>query len=154
MQTTTYTKHAYFHYIADYTAYEQLSEAQRTQFTQKEKAFVLTFLADTLASLTSINAECATDASESYFMRLADAQEVMQNLQTLYDTLTDDDDCTNIQFTLKDAGAALCSYDTEYRECICEQFEDATDERAKLQQAQHESDCDFATLACRIFNNY
>ena len=134
--------------------YALLTAEQQQTFTQAERAFVLTFLADTLASLTQINADCATDASENYFMRLADAQEVMQNLQMLYNTLDDSDDCTNIQFTLADAGVALCSYDTEYRECIAEQFEDACDEAAKLAKITHNNNADYSTLALRVLMAY
>jgi len=136
------------------TNYALLTAEQQQTFTQAEKAFVLEFLADTLASLTSINAECATDASESYFMRLADALEVMQNLQMLYDTLDDSNDCTNIQFTLADAGAALCSYDTEYRECIAEQFADACDNACKLAKQTYNTSADFSTLALRVLYAY
>ena len=145
-------QHNYFANIYAYEAYETLAEAERTSFTHKEQAFVLEFLADTLASLTSINAECVVDKDEDYVIRYTDALEVLDNLQMLYSKL--DADTTVCNFTLADAAVALCSYDTEYRESICEQFEDATDDRAKLQKAQCENDCNFATLACRIFNNY
>ena len=134
--------------------YALLTAQQLQTFTQAEAAFVLVFLADTLASLTQINADCAVDADENYFARLADAQEVMQNLQMLYDTLDDSDDCTRIQFTLADAGAALCSYDTEYRECIAEQFEDACDNAAKLAKQTHNTNADYSTLALRVLCSY
>jgi hypothetical protein len=136
------------------TNYALLTAEQLQTFTQAERAFVLVFLADTLASLTQINADCATDTSENYFARLADAQEVMQNLQMLYNTLDDSADCTNIQFTLADAGAALCSYDTEYRECIAEQFEDACDSACKLAKQTHNTNADYATLALRVLCSY
>ena len=103
---------------------EQLS----AEFTQAEKAFVTQFLADTLAGLVDINADNCTDPAEEYFMRIADAQEVMQNLQHLY-SLADNDSAV-FNFTLADAGAALCSYDTEYRESIQEQFTYACVEQA------------------------
>ena len=103
---------------------EQLS----AEFTQAEKAFVTQFLADTLAGLVDINADNCTDPAEEYFMRIADAQEVMQNLQHLY-SLADNDSAV-FNFTLADAGAALCSYDTEYRESIQEQFAYACVEQA------------------------
>ena len=134
--------------------YALLTAQQLQTFTQAEAAFVLVFLADTLASLTQINADCATDTHENYFARLADAQEVMQNLQMLYDTLDDSNDCTNIKFTLADAGAALCSYDTEYRECIAEQFEDACDNAAKLAKLTHNTNADYTTLALRVLCSY
>ena len=130
-----------------------LTQQQQTQFTKAEKAFVLVFLADTLASLTQVNADCATE-NDNYFVRLADAQEVMQNLQMLYDTLDDSDDCTNIQFTLADAGAALCSYDTEYRECVAEQFTDECDNACKLAKQTHNTNADYATLALRVLCSY
>ena len=91
---------------AELTA-EQLS----AEFTQAEKAFVTTFLADTLAGLVDINADNCTDPAEEYFMRLADAQEVMQNLQDLYSKA--DSDSAVFNFTIEDAGTALLSYDTE-----------------------------------------
>ena len=130
-----------------------LTQQQQQTFTKAEKAFVLVFLADTLASLTQVNADCATE-NDNYFVRLADAQEVMQNLQMLYDTLDDSDDCTNIQFTLADAGAALCSYDTEYRECIAEQFADECDNACKLAKQTHNTNADYATLALRVLCSY
>ena len=136
------------------TNYALLTAEQQQTFTQAERAFVLVFLADTLASLTQINADCAVDADEAYFARLADAHEVLQNLQMLYNTLDDSDDCTRIQFTLADAGAALCSYDTEYRECIAEQFEDACDEAAKLAKITHNTNADYSTLALRVLCSY
>ena len=123
---------------------EQLS----AEFTQAERAFVTEFLAHTLAGLVSINAECVTDAEE-YFMRLADAQEVMQNLQHLYNYA--DADSAVFNFTLADAGAALCSYDTEYRECITEQFTYACVEHAYRYMPAH---ANFLHLPARIFNSY
>lgn len=123
---------------------EQLS----AEFTQAERAFVTEFLAHTLAGLVSINADCVTDA-EQYFVRLADAQEVMQNLQMLYNTA--DADSAVFNFTLADAGAALCSYDTEYRECITEQFTYACVEQAyKTIPAQQ----NLLHLPARIFASY
>ncbi len=133
--------------------FDLLTAEQLEAFTQAERAFVLVFLADTLANLTQVNADCAVE-NDNYFVRLADAQEVMQNLQMLYDTLDDSDDCTNIQFTLADAGAALCSYDTEYRECIAEQFEDACDNAAKLAKQTGNTNADYSTLAVRVLCSY
>jgi hypothetical protein len=58
-------------------------------------------------------------------------------------------------FTLEDAGAALCSYDTEYRECITEQFEDALNEYFARVKAGKAERLDIANcLAWRIFNSY
>jgi hypothetical protein len=129
---------------AELTA-EQLS----AEFTQAERAFVTTFLADTLAQLVSINADNCTDPAEEYFMRLADATEVMQNLQMLYDSA--DCDTAQFNFTLADAGVALCSYDTEYRECIQEQFTYACVEHCYTYSPALTN---FLHLPARIFNAY
>ena len=127
---------------------ELTTEQASAEFTQAERAFVTEFLADTLAQLVSINAECVTDA-EDYFMRLTDAQEVMHNLQMLYNTA--DTDSAVFNFTLADAGTALCSYDTEYRECITEQFTYACVEQAyKTIPAQQ----NLLHLPARIFASY
>ena len=127
---------------------ELTTEQASAEFTQAERAFVTQFLADTLAGLVSINAECITDA-EDYFVRLTDAQEVMQNLQMLYNTA--DADSAVFNFTLADAGAALCSYDTEYRDCITEQFTYACVEQAyKTIPAQQ----NLLHLPARIFASY
>ena len=127
---------------------ELTTEQASAEFTQAERAFVTQFLADTLAGLVSINAECVTDAEE-YFVRLTDAQEVMQNLQMLYNTA--DADSAVFNFTLADAGVALCSYDTEYRDCITEQFTYACVEQAyKTIPAQQ----NLLHLPARIFNAY
>jgi len=129
---------------AELTA-EQLS----AEFTQAERAFVTTFLADTLAQLVDVNADNCTDPAEEYFMRLTDAQEVMQNLQMLYDCA--DEDTAVFNFTLADAGAALCSYDTEYRECIAEQFTYACVEQAYKYSPNK---ANFLHLPARCFNAY
>ena len=124
-----------------------------TKFTQCEKDFVVEFLADVLYSLTINNVLSRQEGNG--FVRMCDAQEVMQNLEKLYDAHKDEDDWianeTNATwtFTIDDAEDALKSYDTEYRDCICEQFEDActdalADEHKKL------LDADYATLAERI----
>ena len=129
---------------AELTA-EQLS----AEFTQAEKAFVTTFLADTLAGLVDINADNCTDPAEEYFMRITDAQEVMQNLQDLYSKA--DNDSALFNFTIEDAGAALCSYDTEYRESIQEQFTYACVEHAYKRIPARNN---FLHLPARIFNAY
>lgn len=131
--------------------YALLTAEQKTTLTQAEKCFIVQFLADTLASLTTINNESIADGDD-YVMRLADALEVMQNLQALYATYTDDN--ASLTFTIADSGAALCSYDTEYRECITEQFEDACDEAAKTAKRTFNTSADFSTLALRVFNAY
>jgi len=131
--------------------YALLTAEQKTTLTQAEKCFIVQFLADTLASLTTINCESIAEG-EDYVMRLCDANEVMQNLQMLYNTFEDDD--ARLTFTIADAGAALCSYDTEYRDCITEQFEDACDEAAKLQKRTFNTSAEYSTLALRVFNAY
>ena len=100
------------------------------RFTQVEKDFVVNFLAGTLDGLTNINTE--SRANGDGFIRMCDATEVMQNLAMLYEKHKEDDGdwkCGETKaewtFTLEDAREALLSYDTEYRECISEQFEDA-----------------------------
>lgn len=128
---------------------ELTAEQLNAEFTQAERAFVTTFLADTLAQLVEVNADNCTDPAEEYFMRLADAQEVMQNLQDLYSKA--DDDSAVFNFTLADAGAALCSYDTEYRECIQEQFAYACVEHAYKHIPARSN---FLHLPARIFNAY
>ena len=131
--------------------YALLTAEQKATLTQAEKCFIVQFLADTLASLTTINCESVV-VGESYVMRLCDANEVMQNLQMLYDTFEDDD--ARLTFTIEQAGAALCSYDTEYRDCITEQFEDECDNNAKLVKRTFNTNADYSTLALRVFNAY
>ena len=125
-------------------------------FTQHEKDFVVEFLADVLHGLTINNVLSRQEGNG--FVRMCDAQEVMQNLEKLYDAHNEDEgDWVAEQvkatwtFTIDDAANALKSYDTEYRDCICEQFEDActdalADEHKKL------LDADYATLADRILD--
>jgi hypothetical protein len=147
MQTITQlTQHSYFTNCAAVTCenFALLTQQQQTQFTQAEAAFVLQFVVDTVASLTAINIECAEE--EQYFVRLTDALEVLANLQMLYDNL--DEDAAVYNFTIAQAAQAICSYDTEYRETICEQFEDCCNEAAEVANAN------FATLALRIMYNY
>jgi hypothetical protein len=121
--------------------------------TQHEKDFVVEFLADVLYGLTINNVLSRQEGNG--FVRMADALEVMQNLDKLYNAHKDDDDWianeTNATwtFTIDDAADALKNYDTEYRDCICEQFEEAcadalADEHKKL------LDANYATLAERI----
>jgi len=131
--------------------YALLTQAQQQTLTQAEKCFVVQFLADTLASLTQINNDSIAEGDD-YVIRLTDALEVMQNLQALYETYEDDN--AQLTFTIADAGAALCSYDTEYRECIAEQFEDACDEAAKLAKQTFATGADFSTLALRVIYAY
>ena len=128
---------------------ELTAEQLSAEFTQAEKAFVTEFLADTLAQLVHVNADNCTDPAEAYFMRLQDAQEVLENLQMLYNTAQHEPAVFN--FTLEQAGAALCSYDTEYRDCITEQFTYACVEHAyKYMPAK----ANFLHLPARIFASY
>jgi hypothetical protein len=129
----------------------KLLTAEQLELTQAEQCFVVQFLADTLASLTTLNNDSVLEG-EDYVVRLTDALEVMQNLNTLYDTY--EDDTARLTFTLADAGAALCSYDTEYRECIAEQFEDECDNAAKLAKQTHNTNADYTTLALRVLCSY
>jgi hypothetical protein len=150
MQTTTtkqLTMHSYFTNCAAVTCenFALLTKQQQTHFTQAEAAFVLQFVVDTLQSLTAVNIESAAE-NEQYFVRLTDALEVLQNLEMLYDNLSDN--AAVYTFTIAQAAQAICSYDTEYRECICEQFEDACNEAAEVANAN------FATLALRVMYNY
>ena len=147
MQTTTtqLTQHSYFTNCAEVSDsnFNLLTQQQQTQFTQAEAAFVLQFVVDTLQSLTTINVECVEE--ENYFVRLTDSLEVLANLQMLYSTLCNKTATYN--FTIAQAAQAICCYDTEYRECICEQFEDACNAAAVTNK-------NFATLALRVICNY
>ena len=126
-------------------------------FTQHEKDFVVEFLADTLHGLTINNVLSRQEGNG--FIRMQDAQEVLGNLEMLYNKHSEDEGDWVAEevkatwtFTLDDAQTALRSYDTEYRDCIVEQFEDAcTDALADAEKKL--LDADYATLADRI-NNY
>jgi hypothetical protein len=150
---TKLTQHSYFKNCAAVTCenFALLTQQQQTHFTQAEKAFVLQFVCDTLQSLTAVNIESAAE-NEEYFVRLTDALEVLQNLEMLYDNLSDNAAVYN--FTIAQAAQAICSYDTEYRECICEQFEDACNEAAVVAEKLAQTNVNFATLALRIMYNY
>ena len=137
--------------VVDSANYALLTAEQTQTLTQAEKCFVVQFLADTLASLTQLNNASVVEGEE-YVIRLTDALEVMQNLQALYETYEDDN--AQLTFTIADAGTALCSYDTEYRECITEQFECACDEQAKLAKQLHTTGADYSTLALRVIYAY
>jgi len=101
------------------------------------------FIADVVQQLTTVNVEHAEE--EQYFVRLTDVLEVLDNLQMLYATA--DDDSAVFTFTLAQAAQALLCYDTEYRECIAEEFEDACNEVAA-------NDNSFANLAANVFAAY
>jgi hypothetical protein len=148
-----------------YDYFEHLTDecADETRFTQDERCFVMEFLADTLVGLTQINTETLRD--ERAFGRLQDCSEVAENYVMLLDkhkrgeyVIVDgkyEQEEESYTFTLADAGAALCSYDTEYRECICEQFEDALNTYFARLKAGKGERLDIANcLAWRIFNSY
>ena len=111
--------------------------------TQAHKRFIVQFIADVVQQLTTVNVEHAEE--EQYFVRLTDVLEVLDNLQMLYATA--DDGSAVFTFTLAQAAQALLCYDTEYRECIAEEFEDACNEVAA-------NDNSFANLAANVFAAY
>ena len=127
--------------------------ADKDVFTQVEKDFVIQFLVDTLDGLTHINVESRQEGAGFY--RMCDAQEVMTNLTMLYDKnnagTEDDESKIGWQFTLEDSADALLGYDTEYRDCITEQFDDACNDACADKFWQQHADADFTTLAARIF---
>ena len=127
--------------------------ADKDVFTQVEKDFVIQFLVDTLDGLTHINIESRQDGAGFY--RMCDAQEVMENLTMLYDknNANADLDESKIgwEFTLNDSADALLSYDTEYRDCITEQFDDACNDACTDKFWSKHADADFTTLPARIF---
>jgi len=111
--------------------------------TQAHKRFIVQFVANVVAQLTAVNVDNAEE--EQYFVRLTDSLEVLANLQMLYNTANDDS--AVFTFTLAQAAQALLCYDTEYRECIAEEFEDACNDCAA-------NDSAFANLAANIFAAY
>ena len=127
--------------------------ADKDAFTQVEKDFVIQFLVNTLDGLTNINIESRQQGDGFY--RMCDAQEVMTHLTTLYDKnnagTEDDESKVGWQFTLEDSSDALLSYDSEYRDCITEQFDDACNDACTDKFWQQHADADFTTLAARIF---
>ena len=127
--------------------------ADKDAFTQVEKDFVIQFLVNTLDGLTNINIESRQQGDGFY--RMCDAQEVMTHLTTLYDKnnagTEDDESKVGWQFTLEDSSDALLSYDSEYRDCITEQFDDACNNACTDKFWQQQADADFTTLAARIF---
>jgi hypothetical protein len=121
-------------------------------FTQVEKDFVIQFLVNTLDGLTNINIESRQEGAGFY--RMCDAQEVMENLTMLYDKNNAnelDESKIGWQFTLEDSADALLGYDTEYRDCITEQFDDACNDACEDKFWQQHADADFTTLAALIF---
>ena len=133
--------------------------------TQTEKAFIVNFLANTFTGLTQNNTDSLLEALEpaeaeyfadSAFIRLQDAQEVLEHLNTLYNTA--EQEPARFTFTIQQAAAAIVSYDTEYRECICEQLEYACTEDLQSLYAEFADiackQTNFATLPARMYNNY
>ena len=149
--------------VQDYFKHLTDECADETRFTQDERCFVLEFLADTLVGLTQINSE--TLREEKQFGRMQDCSEVAEHYVMLLDkhkrgdyVVVDgvyENEDEYYTFTLEDAGTALCSYDTEYRECIMEQFEDALNEYFEQSKAGKLQTLDIANcLAWRVFNSY
>ena len=143
----------------------QTTTITNNTLTQTEKAFLLCFLTNTFAGLTQVNAESLLEAlepaeakyfAESYFSRLQDAQEVLHNLNILYATA--EQEPARFTFTIQQAAAAICSYDTEYRDTICEQLEYACTEDLQRFYAEFADiackQTNFATLPARMYNNY
>ena len=122
---------------------------QKQTLTNVEKTFIVEFLSNSVYSLTLANASSVLE-EEEYFVRLQDATEVLANLQMLYATASNDTAVFN--FTIAQAAQALCCYDTEYRETICEQFEHAC--TLELYAEYKNTNANFATLAQRLYNNY
>ena len=133
--------------------------------TQVEKSFIVNFLAHTFAQLTQNNTDSLLEALEpaeaeyfadSSFIRLQDAQEVLDNLQMLYATA--EQEPARFTFTIEQAAQAIFSYDTEYRECIQEQLEYACTEELQDSYAEFATaNCkqtNFATLAERLYAKY
>ena len=133
--------------------------------TQVEKSFIVNFLAHTFAQLTQNNTDSLLEALEpaeaeyfadSSFIRLQDELEVLDNLQMLY--ASGEQEPARFTFTIEQAAQAICSYDTEYRECIQEQLEYACTE--ELQENYEEfasANCkqtNFATLPARLYAKY
>ncbi len=122
------------------------------KFTQAERDFVIKFLVEVLDGLTEINIE--SRVAECGFYRMCDALEVMQHLSMLYEknnvNTEREDSKIGWEFTLSDSADALLGYDTEYRDCITEQFDDACNS-ACTDTKYLGQDVDFTTLPARIF---
>jgi hypothetical protein len=150
MQTSTIFKHCAEVNNANYAL---LTAEQKQTLTQAEKCFIMQFLADTLQALTQSNTEVL--AEESNFARYTDTCEVAENyVMLLKRSNCEFDNNDSYEFTIADAGTALCSYDTEYRDCITEQFEDACDEAAKVALQTFNTSADYSTLALRVIYAY
>tara|TARA_R110000765_G_scaffold139796_1_gene240101 strand:+ start:76 stop:459 length:384 start_codon:yes stop_codon:yes gene_type:complete len=122
---------------------------QKQTLTNVEKTFIVEFLANSVYSLTQHNVESVLE-EEEYFARLVDAQQVLANLQMLYSTATIHS--TQFNFTIEQAAAAMLSYETEYRDTVCEQFEFAC--TLELHKNYANTNANFATLLERLYDNY
>ena len=122
---------------------------QKQTLTNVEKTFIVEFLANSVYSLTQHNVTSVLE-KEEYFERLVDAQQVIANLQMLYSTATIHS--TQFNFTIAQAAQAMLSYDTEYRDTVCEQFEFAC--TLELHKNYANTNANFATLLERLYNNY
>jgi len=130
---------------------ELTAEQQSAEFTLEEKLFVVQFLADTLHGLATCNTEMF--AEEQDFARITDSVEVAEHYVELMSTAeyAEEDAPATFKFTIENAGEALCSYDTEYRECIQEQFTYACVEQAYKYSPIK---ANFLHLPARIFDAY
>ena len=122
---------------------------QLQTLTNVEKTFIVEFISNAAYSLTQVNAASVLE-EEEYFARLQDAREVLDNLRMLYATASNEAAVFN--FTIAQAATALCCYDTEYRETICEQFEHAC--TLELYAEYKNTNANFGTLAERLYDNY
>ena len=132
------------------------------RFTQQEKDFVIDFMAGVLDGLTNMNTE--SRRAGDGFVRMCDAREVLGHLDMLYGKHKEHDGDwqrgeTHAEwtFTLEDAGEALKSYDTEYRDSITEQFECACYEKWNdnlLNKDVDEQVEHWLSLSLRIFESY
>ena len=122
---------------------------QKQTLTNVEKTFIVDFLATSVYSLTQTNVTSVLE-KEQYFERLVDAQQVLANLQMLYSTATIHS--TQFNFTIAQAAQAMLSYETEYRDTVCEQFAFAC--TLELHKNYANTNANFATLLERLYNNY
>ena len=122
---------------------------QKQTLTNVEKTFIVDFLATKVYSLTQTNVTSVLE-KEKYFERLVDAQQVLANLQMLYSTATIHS--TKFNFTIAQAAQAMLSYETEYRDTVCEQFAFAC--TLELHKNYANTNANFATLLERLYNNY
>lgn len=122
---------------------------QKQTLTNVEKTFIVDFLATSVYSLTQHNVTSVLE-KEQYFERLVDAQQVLANLQMLYSTATIHS--TQFNFTIAQAAQAMLSYETEYRDTVCEQFAFAC--TLELHKNYANTNANFATLLERLYNNY